>query len=82
MPLKTINHHGGTCHSHGSDSKVNVLDLNYRTVDIDNLYVLDSSFFPSIGVRNPTTLTTSAEEYTQGLDEHLLGLRLNISKTR
>ena len=40
----------------GSDSTVNVLDLNCRTQDIDNLDVVDSSFFPSIGAMNPTLI--------------------------
>ncbi|MEM7713576.1 MAG: GMC oxidoreductase [Cyanobacteria bacterium P01_A01_bin.68] len=35
-------------------SIVNVLDLNCGTHDINKLYVVDSSFLPSIGVMNPT----------------------------
>ena len=31
-----------------------VLDLNCRAHEIDNLYVADASFFPSIGAVNPT----------------------------
>lgn len=31
-----------------------VLDLNCRTHDINNLYVVDGSFFPSSGAVNPT----------------------------
>ncbi|MEO1431953.1 MAG: GMC oxidoreductase [Cyanobacteria bacterium J06633_8] len=48
MPLKIMNHQGGNCRF-ASDSTVNVLDLNCRTHDMDNLYVVDSSFFPSMG---------------------------------
>jgi choline dehydrogenase-like flavoprotein len=31
-----------------------VLDLNCRTHDVDNLYVVDGSFFCSSGAVNPT----------------------------
>jgi choline dehydrogenase-like flavoprotein len=38
----------------GPDPSQSVLDLNCRTHEIDNLYVTDASFFPSIGAVNPT----------------------------
>ncbi len=53
MLLKVMNQQGGTFRF-GSDSTLNVLDLNFRTHDIDNLYVVDSIFFPSIGAMNLT----------------------------
>jgi choline dehydrogenase-like flavoprotein len=31
-----------------------VLDLDCRAHELDNLYVVDASFFPSIGAVNPT----------------------------
>jgi choline dehydrogenase-like flavoprotein len=31
-----------------------VLDLNCKAHEIDNLYITDASFFPSIGAVNPT----------------------------
>lgn len=52
-PLSNMNHQVGTCRF-GKDAKTSVLDLNCRTHDIDNLYVIDSSFFPSISAVNPT----------------------------
>lgn len=57
---------GGTAHQAGTmrfgeDSRTSVLDLNCRTHEIDNLYVVDASFFPSIGAVNPTlTLIANA----------------------
>ncbi|MGO9697931.1 MAG: GMC oxidoreductase [Xanthobacteraceae bacterium] len=50
---------GGTAHQAGTmrfgpDPSQSVLDLNCRTHEIDNLYVADASFFPSIGAVNPT----------------------------
>jgi choline dehydrogenase-like flavoprotein len=57
---------GGTAHQAGTmrfgrDSSQSVLDLNCKTHEIDNLYVTDASFFPSIGAVNPTlTLVANA----------------------
>jgi choline dehydrogenase-like flavoprotein len=48
----------GTCCS-GEDSKTSVLDANNRCHDLENLYVVDSSFFPSSGATNPS-LTIAA----------------------
>ena len=45
----------------GEDPQTSVLDLDCRTHEIDNLYVVDASFFPSIGAVNPTlTLIANA----------------------
>ena len=38
----------------GTDPKTSVLDLNCKAHELDNLYVTDASFFPSIGAVNPT----------------------------
>lgn len=53
VPLKILNHQVGTCRF-GTDPKTSVLDLNCRTHDVGNLYVVDSSFFPSSSAVNPT----------------------------
>ena len=50
---------GGTAHQagtmvFGSDPRASVLDINCRAHEVDNLYVTDASFFPSIGAVNPT----------------------------
>jgi choline dehydrogenase-like flavoprotein len=50
---------GGTAHQAGTmvfgvDPASSVLDVNCRAHGIDNLYVTDGSFFPSIGAVNPT----------------------------
>ncbi len=50
---------GGTAHQagtmvFGTDPATSVLDVNCKAHDIDNLYVTDASFFPSIGAVNPT----------------------------
>jgi len=50
---------GGTAHQagtlrFGTDPATSVLDLDCRAHQLDNLYVTDASFFPSIGAVNPT----------------------------
>ncbi|MGB8702795.1 MAG: GMC family oxidoreductase [Thermosynechococcaceae cyanobacterium] len=53
LPLDGVGHQVGTCRF-GEDPTNSVLDLNCRTHDIDNLYVVDGSFFCSSGAVNPT----------------------------
>jgi len=45
-------HQAGTCRF-GTDPATSVLDVNCKTHKLDNLYVVDTSFFPSIGAVNP-----------------------------
>ncbi|MEH3148531.1 MAG: GMC family oxidoreductase [Methylobacterium frigidaeris] len=50
---------GGTAHQAGTlvfgdDPATSVLDRDCKAHDLDNLYVTDASFFPSIGAVNPT----------------------------
>jgi len=42
----------GTCRF-GTDPATSVLDTNCKAHELDNLYVVDTSFFPSIGAVNP-----------------------------
>ena len=53
VPLSGTSHQAGTCRF-GSDPATSVLDLDCRAHEVDNLYVTDASFFPSIGAVNPT----------------------------
>ncbi|MUG99301.1 dehydrogenase [Scytonema sp. UIC 10036] len=53
MPLQSVGHQNGTCRF-GEDPTTSVLDINCRTHDVDNLYVVDGSFFPSSSGVNPT----------------------------
>ena len=43
----------------GEDPRTSVLDPSCRSHDVDNLYVVDSAFFPSSGAQNPA-LTIAA----------------------
>jgi len=53
-----IAHACGTCRF-GKDPRSSVLNENNRAHELDNLYVVDSSFFPSSGGTNPA-LTIAA----------------------
>jgi choline dehydrogenase-like flavoprotein len=53
IPLNGTAHQAGTLRF-GEDPATSVLDLNCRAHGLDNLYVTDASFFPSIGAVNPT----------------------------
>jgi choline dehydrogenase-like flavoprotein len=46
-------HQAGTMRF-GEDPRDSVLDLNCKAHDLDNLYVVDASFFPSVGAVNPS----------------------------
>ena len=52
IPLASVGHQCGTA-VFGTDPSKSVLDLNCKMHDLDNLYVVDSSFFPSSGAVNP-----------------------------
>lgn len=66
----TTSHSCGTL-AFGTDPKASVLDPFCRTHDVENLYVVDSSFFPSSGAVNPS-LTIMAQALRVG--EHLCKL--------
>ena len=68
MPMHSLGHQVGTGRF-GEDPKTSVLDLNCRAHDLDNLYVVDGSFFVSSGAVNPT-LTIIANALRVG--DHLL----------
>jgi choline dehydrogenase-like flavoprotein len=53
LPIQGVAHQVGTCRF-GTDPQTSVLDINCRTHDVDNLYVVDGSFFPSSGAVNPS----------------------------
>jgi choline dehydrogenase-like flavoprotein len=68
LPVAAAAHQAGTCRF-GTDPASSVLDVNCRAHDVDNLYVVDTSFFPSIGAVNPG-LTVMANAIRVG--DHLL----------
>jgi choline dehydrogenase-like flavoprotein len=68
LPVQGVGHQCGTCRF-GEDPATSVLNLDCRTHEIENLYVVDGSFFPSSGAVNPT-LTIIANALRVG--DHLL----------
>ncbi len=52
IPVAGVAHQAGTCRF-GSDPQSSVLDVDCKAHELDNLYVVDTSFFPSIGAVNP-----------------------------
>jgi choline dehydrogenase-like flavoprotein len=71
IPLQAVGHQCGTCRF-GEDPHTSVLDLNCRTHDIDNLYVVDGSFFPSSSAVNPTlTIIANALRVGEHLQERM-----------
>jgi choline dehydrogenase-like flavoprotein len=67
MPIGATAHQAGTVRF-GTDPSSSALDVNCKAHDLDNLYVVDTSFFPSIGAVNPS-LTAIANALRVG--DHL-----------
>jgi choline dehydrogenase-like flavoprotein len=68
IPLAGVAHQNGTIRF-GRDPRTSALDANCRAHEVDNLYVVDASFFPSSGAVNPA-LTIMANALRVG--DHLL----------
>jgi choline dehydrogenase-like flavoprotein len=68
IPVAGCAHQAGTCRF-GTDPATSVLNSDCRAHEVDNLYVVDTSFFPSIGAVNPA-LTAMANAVRVG--DHLL----------
>ncbi len=64
IPVAGVAHQAGTC-KFGTDPASSVLDANCKAHELDNLYVVDSSFMPSIGAVNPA-LTVMANAIRVG----------------
>jgi len=67
VEIAGVAHQAGTCRF-GTDPATSVLDVNCKAHEVDNLYVTDTSFFPSIGAVNPA-LTAMANAIRVG--EHI-----------
>ena len=67
LPADPIADQAGTCRF-GTDPATSVLDVNCKAHELDNLYVADASFLPSVGAVGPA-LTVMANAIRVG--EHL-----------
>jgi choline dehydrogenase-like flavoprotein len=71
IPIAGVAHQAGTARF-GTDPATSVLDVNCKAHELDNLYVVDTSFFPSIGAVNPAlTAMANALRVGQHLTERL-----------
>src|SRR3989441_4444827 len=77
IPLAGVAHQNGTIRF-GNDPKTSALDANCKAHDLDNLYVVDGSFFPSSAAVNPA-LTIMSNALRVG--DHLLD-RLGATSAR
>lgn len=68
LDISGMSHQNGTLRF-GTDPTTSVLDPHCKAHDLDNLYVVDASFFPSCGAFNPA-LTIAANALRVG--DHLI----------
>ena len=73
IPLEGVGHQNGTCRF-GDDPATSVLDVHCKAHELDNLYVVDASFFVSASAVNPS-LTIIANAIR--VADHLLSEVLN-----
>jgi len=71
IPLAGVAHQNGTCRF-GDDPGTSVLNTDCRAHEVDNLYVVDGSFFPSSSAVNPAlTIMANALRVGEHLKERL-----------
>ncbi len=71
VPLAGVAHQNGTIRF-GHDPRMSALNPNCRAHEVDNLYVVDGSFFPSSGAVNPAlTIMANALRVADHLRERL-----------
>jgi choline dehydrogenase-like flavoprotein len=68
IPVAGVAHQAGTCRM-GDDAGTSVVNAECKAHELDNVYVVDTSVFPSIGAVNPA-LTAMANSLRVG--DHLL----------
>jgi choline dehydrogenase-like flavoprotein len=68
IPVAGCAHQAGTCRF-GRDPATSALNVDCRAHELDNVYVVDTSVFPSIGAVNPA-LSAMANSLRVG--DHLL----------
>ncbi|HWO09829.1 MAG TPA: GMC family oxidoreductase [Polyangiaceae bacterium] len=71
IPLAGVAHQNGTIRF-GTDRRTSALDPNCRAHDLDNLYVVDGSFFPSSAAVNPAlTIMANALRVARHIERRL-----------
>jgi choline dehydrogenase-like flavoprotein len=77
LDISGMSHQNGTLRF-GLDPATSVLDVNCKAHDLENLYVVDASFFPSCGAFNPA-LTIAANALRVG--DHIIREVLDKKQT-
>lgn len=73
IPIGGTAHQAGTARF-GTNPATSVLDIDCKAHELDNLYVADASFFPSIGAVNPTlTIIANALRVADTIKKRLGG---------
>jgi choline dehydrogenase-like flavoprotein len=73
LGISGVAHQNGTARF-GTDPATSALDVNCKMHDLDNVYVVDSSFFCSSSAVNPTlTIIANALRVADHLNERLAG---------
>jgi choline dehydrogenase-like flavoprotein len=81
IPLAGVAHQNGTIRF-GRDPKTSALDVNCRAHEVENLYVVDGSFFPSSGAVNPAlTIMANALRVGDRILERLGAARREAVRT-
>jgi len=71
IPLAGVAHQNGTVRF-GRDPRTSALDPNCKAHDLENLYVVDGSFFPSCGAVNPAlTIIANALRVAEHIGDRL-----------
>lgn len=82
LGVSGVSHQNGTLRF-GHDAATSVLDINCKAHDLDNLYVVDGSFFPSSSAVNPSlTIMANALRVGDLLLERLGVARRQLSADR
>jgi choline dehydrogenase-like flavoprotein len=76
LDISGMSHQNGTLRF-GTDPSTSVLDVDCKAHDVQNLYVVDASFFPSCGAFNPA-LTIAANALRVG--DHILNDVLQVKQ--
>lgn len=80
LGVSGVSHQSGTLRF-GTDPATSVLDVNCRAHDVDNLYVVDASFFPSSSAVNPSlTIMANALRIGDHLAERLTSLSRRVEE--
>jgi choline dehydrogenase-like flavoprotein len=73
LGVEATAHQAGTVRF-GTDPATSALDVNCKTHDLDNLYVVDGAFMPTIGAVNPTlTIIANAIRVAEHIASRLTG---------